>query len=67
MFSAGTGVKGSSSRRFRYWISGQGFADRWRRLGHRWPMAVVSVGVIGSFVWAALLVWLLLDLINRLV
>jgi len=29
-------------------------------------MAVVSVGVIGSFVWAALLVWLLLDLINRL-
>jgi hypothetical protein len=30
-------------------------------------MAVISIGVIGSFLWAALLAWLLLDLISRLV
>ena len=43
------------------------FADWWRRLSDRWPMAVISAGVIGSFVWVALLAWLLMDLIQWLV
>jgi hypothetical protein len=30
-------------------------------------MAVISVGVIGSFFWAVVLAWLLLGLISRLV
>ena len=45
----------------------RGFADWRRRLRHRWPMTIISVGVIGSFVWMALLAWLLMDLIQWLV
>jgi hypothetical protein len=66
MSSRGTDVRVSKARSVRHWIAGKRFVDRWHQLNHRWPMAIISVGVISSFVWAVLLVWLLLGVINRL-
>ena len=35
----------------------------WRRPVHSWPLAVISLGVVFSFGWAMLLVWLVLSLL----
>jgi hypothetical protein len=67
MSSASTGVKGPDDRSAWYWASGKGLLDPWRRLGQHWPLAAISIGIIASFFWTAVLVWLLLGLIGKVV
>lgn len=40
---------------------------RWRRLARLWPLTFISVGIIASFVWAALLAWLIVCAIAGLI
>jgi hypothetical protein len=67
MSTTGTDVRVPKAGSAGHRITENPLAARWRQLRHRWPMAVISLGVISSFVWAVVLVWLLLGLINRLV
>jgi hypothetical protein len=66
MRSTSTDVTVPKSGSAQYRTTDKTFMDRLRQLTRRWPMAVISVGVISSFVWAVLLVWLLLGVVNRL-
>jgi hypothetical protein len=36
----------------------------WHQLADLWPIAVISLGVIFSFGWVVLLLWLLWSLLN---
>jgi hypothetical protein len=38
--------------------------SRWRRFTQTWPLFVVILGVVLSFGWAAILVWVVLGLIG---
>lgn len=67
MSATGTDVRGPKAGSTRRRITESPLAARRRQLRQRWPTAVISLGVISSFVWAVVLVWLLLGLINRLV
>jgi hypothetical protein len=40
------------------------FASRWRRFAQAWLLFVVILGVLLSFGWTAILVWVLWDLID---
>jgi hypothetical protein len=40
------------------------FASRWRRFARIWPLFVVILGVLLSFGWTAILVWVVLGLIG---
>jgi hypothetical protein len=35
-------------------------AHRWRSLARQWPLTIISLGILLSFVWAAVLIWLLI-------
>jgi hypothetical protein len=37
--------------------------SRWRRFAQAWPLFVVILGVVLSFGWTAILVWVVLGLI----
>jgi hypothetical protein len=39
-------------------------ASRWRRFAQAWPLFVVILGVLLSFGWTAILVWVVLGLIG---
>ena len=67
MSSASTGVKSPDDRSAWYWVPRKRFLSQLRRLAHTWPLAVISIGIIGSFVWAALLMWLVICLIGNAV
>jgi hypothetical protein len=30
----------------------------WRSLARQWPLTIISLGILLSFVWAAVLIWL---------
>lgn len=32
---------------------------RWRGLARQWPLTIISLGILFSFIWAAVLIWLL--------
>jgi hypothetical protein len=40
------------------------FASRWRRFAQAWPIFVVILGVVLSFGWMAILVWVVWGLID---
>ena len=40
------------------------FASRWRRFAQAWPLFVVILGVVLSFGWTAILVWVVWGLID---
>jgi hypothetical protein len=40
------------------------FASRWRRFAQVWPLFVVILGVVLSFGWTAILVWVVWGLID---
>jgi len=40
------------------------FASRWRRFAQAWPLFVVILGVVLSFSWTAILVWIVWGLID---
>jgi hypothetical protein len=40
------------------------FASRWRRFAQAWPLFVVVLGVLLSFGWTAVLVWVVWGLID---
>lgn len=40
------------------------FSTEWRQLANSWPITVIALGVIMSFGWAVLMVWLVLDLLD---
>jgi hypothetical protein len=40
------------------------FASRWRRLTQTWPLLMVILGVVLSFGWTAILVWVVWGLID---
>lgn len=67
MSSTDTDVRVTKAGSVQHRITRTPIVDRWRQVSHRWPMAVISIGVISSFVWTVVLLWLLLGLINRLV
>lgn len=40
------------------------FSAEWRQLANGWPITVIALGVIMSFAWAILVVWIVLGLVD---
>jgi hypothetical protein len=40
------------------------FGAEWRQMANAWPITVIAVGVIMSFAWAVLAVWVVLSFID---
>jgi hypothetical protein len=40
------------------------FSTEWRHFANSWPIAIIALGVIISFTWAVLVIWLVLGLLD---
>ena len=40
------------------------FSTEWRHLSDSWPITIIAVGVIMSFAWAVVVIWLVLGLVD---
>lgn len=40
------------------------FSTEWRHIANLWPITIIALGVIMSFSWAVLVIWLVLGLLD---
>ena len=43
---------------------GSYFRTEWRHIANSWPITIIALGVIVSFTWAVLVIWLVWGLLD---